>query len=315
MKARPSAGAPSRATANVASVPAAPSRADLACVVIALRAQPGLAAAVRSVAEQDEPVEVVAVNSGGGDARAVLSAAGLDVPVVDLSDAVYPGAARNAGIDATSARYVAFLAADCRAAPGWAAARLCAHRSGADAVASTMACAASARLAERASLLLLHNRRLPDTPARRRLLYSLSYDRSLFERYGRFREDLRIGEDTVFNRALGPEVRVVWSDEVRTEHSFPPTARALLGDQFARGRRRARMGDRRRGGLAARAVLDVARCARQALATTDPGERRELVRALPLVPAGAAAYAAGALTAHDPGSPPLERPRAVGARA
>ena len=296
-------------------MPEARSRADLACVVIALRAQAGLVGAVRSVLDQDEAVEVVVVNSGGGDAGAALRAAGLDVPLVELPDRVFPGAARNAGLDATAARYVAFLAADCRAADGWAAARLRAHRAGADAVASAMVSAAPSRAPQRASLLLLHNRRLPDTPPRRRLLYGLSYDRALFERHGRFREDLRIGEDTVFNRSLGEDVRVEWSDAVRTEHSFPPTVRELLSDQLARGRRRARMGDRRRGGLAARALLDVARCARQAAATRDPRERRELVRALPLVPAGAAAYAAGALTARPAGSPPLARPRAAGARA
>jgi glycosyltransferase involved in cell wall biosynthesis len=268
---------------------------DLACVAISLRAQPELAGAVRSVLAQDEPVEVVVVNSGGGDAGALLR--GLDVRVVELAERVFPGAARNAGLAATGARYVAFLAADCVAEPGWAAARLRAHRGGADAVASAMVCRPGAGWVERASLLLLHNRRLPDTPPRRRLLYSLSYDRTLFDRYGRFCEDLRIGEDTVFNRSFGPEVRVVWGDGVRTAHRFPATMRALLADQYARGRRRAAMGDRRPAGLAGRAVLDVGRCARQALATRDPAERRALIAALPLVPAGAAAYAAGALSA------------------
>lgn len=271
-------------------------RAELACVVIALRAQPELVEAVWSVLEQDEPVEVAVVNSGGGDAAALLRGAGLEVPVVELPERVYPGAARNAGVAATSAPFVAFLAADCLAEPGWAAARLAAHRTGADAVASAMVCRAPATPAERASLLLLHNRRLADTPPARRLLYGLSYDRSLFDRHGRFREDLRIGEDTLFNRSLGPEVKVVWGDGVRTAHAFPRTLRALAADQRARGRRRAAMGDRRPAGLAGRALLDVGRCARQALATRDAAERRRLLAALPLVPVGAAAYAAGALS-------------------
>lgn len=276
----------------MARVPGGP---DLACVVISLRAQPEVVDAVRSVLAQDEPVEVVVVNSGGGDVGALLRGSG--VRVVELPERVFPGAARNAGVAASSAPYVAFLAADCVAEPGWAAARLRAHRAGADAVASAMVCRRQARPCERASLLLLHNRRLPDTPPRRRLLYSLSYERGMLERYGPFREDLRIGEDTVLNRSLGPEVRVVWGEGVRTAHGFPRTLRALLADQYARGRRRARMGDRRPLGLAGRAVLDVGRCARQALATRDPAERRELMAALPLVPAGAAAYAAGA--AHE----------------
>lgn len=301
-----------------------PGAPDLACVVIALRAQPELVDAVRSVLAQNEPVEVVVVNSGGGDVATLLG--GPDVRVVELPSRVLPGAARNAGLAATSAPYVAFLAADCVAGPGWAAARLRAHRAGADAVASAMVCRSPAALPERASLLLLHHRRLPDTPPRSRLLYSLSYDRVLFERYGRFCEDLRIGEDTVFNRSFGPEVRVVWDAGVRTAHRFPRTVGALLADQYARGARRARMGDIRPARVAGRAVLDVGRCARQALRTRPREERRALVAALPLVPVGAAAYALGALSARAsaashpapaasrpaPASPPTPTP---GARA
>lgn len=296
-------------------MPRVPGTPDLACVVISLRAQPELVDAVRSVLGQDEPVEVAVVNSGGGDAGAPLREAAIDVPVVELPEPVFPGAARNAGVAATSARYVAFLAADCLAEAGWAAARLRAHRAGADAVASAMVCRRPARRPERASLLLLHHRRLPDTPPGSRLLYSLSYDRALFERYGAFREDLRIGEDTVFNRALGPEASVVWDGGVRTAHRFPRTVRALLADQYARGRRRALMGDRRPLGLAGRAVLDVGRCARQALATRDPAERRGLVVALPLVPAGAAAYAVGALSVVGGGAaaPPAASPEPAAA--
>ena len=298
----------------MAGVPGATPRAELACVVISLRAQPGVVAAVRSVLSQGEPVELVVVNSGGGDVAGVLRGAGLDVPVVELPERVFPGAARNAGLAATSAPFVAFLAADCLAAPGWAAERLRAHRAGAGGVASAMVCRPDATLTERASLLLLHNRRLPDTPPQRRLLYSLSYDRSLFERFGRFCEDIRIGEDTLFNRSLGGGVRIEWGEGVRTAHDFPRTLRALVADQYARGRRRASMGDRRPVGLAGRAVLDVARCARQALITRDPGERRSLVAALALVPVGATAYGAGALSAlrGAPVAPPLTA-RGVGA--
>lgn len=49
-----------------------------------------------------------------------------------------PGAVRNLGIAATSAPYVSFLAADCRAERGWAAGRLAAHRAGAPAVSGIM---------------------------------------------------------------------------------------------------------------------------------------------------------------------------------
>ncbi|MDQ3934580.1 MAG: glycosyltransferase family 2 protein, partial [Actinomycetota bacterium] len=213
---------------------------DLACVVISLRAQPGLVPAVRSLLAQGEPIELVVVNSGGGDPASALRDANLDVSLVELGEPKYAGAARNAGIAATTAPYVAFLAADCIAEPGWAAARLTAHRNGADAVATTMTCAAPATRAARASHLLLHHRRRPETPPQERLLYGLSYTRELLNEHGPFREDLRIGEDTELNRRIAPLARIETPDGVRTAHRYPATAMALLSDQFQRGRRRGR---------------------------------------------------------------------------
>ncbi len=169
---------------------------ELACVVLSLRCTPGLVEAVRSLEEQSPRPEIVVVNSGGGDPAAMLRAAGLDVRVINRHDRLLPGAARNLGIAATRKRYVAFLAADCRAEPGWVAARLRAHRAGAKAVASAMTNAFPESLVASAAYLRLHWRRMPDTPSSERLLYSVSYERTLFERFGGFREDLREGEDT-----------------------------------------------------------------------------------------------------------------------
>ncbi len=267
---------------------------ELACVVISLRAQPGLVPAVRSILAQDEPVELVVVNSGGGDPAKALQQADLDVPLVELPQPAYPGAARNAGIAATTAPYVAFLAADCIAEPGWARARLAAHKQGADAVATAMTCANPATRAARASHLLLHHRRRPDTPPKERLLYGLSYSRELLDRHGPFREDLRIGEDTELNRRIAQTARIAAPPSVRTAHRYPPTVKALLTDQFERGRRRGR----HRGAktAAGAALKDVARIARHTRRTHDG--------AFALTLPGALAYSAGALlsSARSPSS-------------
>ena len=54
---------------------------ELACAVLSYREEPFLVEAVRSLGEQDEPVEIVVVNSGGGDPAAQMATAGIDVPV------------------------------------------------------------------------------------------------------------------------------------------------------------------------------------------------------------------------------------------
>lgn len=279
---------------------------ELACAVLSYRDEPHLVDAVRSVLDQDVPVEVVVVNSGGGDPAARLAAAGLDVPVYTSVERMYPGGARNVGIDATHAPYVAFLAADCLAEPGWAAARLREHRRGAAAVASPPANAYPESTAAWAAHLLLHNRRLALTHPGQRLLYSLSYDRLLFNRFGRFRDDLRAGEDTELNLRLGHDVPVALAADALTAHRYPTQAAAMLRDAFRRGRLQARMQGAiegrgpRRLRVALRGPRNVLRVIVIA-ARTPRSERSRLLRAWPLVLAGAVVYTAGALT--TPGDP------------
>ncbi|WP_189599653.1 glycosyltransferase, partial [Mesorhizobium sp. M4B.F.Ca.ET.169.01.1.1] len=51
---------------------------DLAVVVIGFQAPAELADSVRSVLDQNIPLEVVVVNSGGGDAKALLANGGIE---------------------------------------------------------------------------------------------------------------------------------------------------------------------------------------------------------------------------------------------
>lgn len=274
-------------------------RPRLACAVLSLGGDARLVGAVRSLLGQSVPVEVVVVNSGGGDPAQLLGAAQLGVAIIDHQSRLYPGGVRNLAIEATHAPYVAFLAADCRAAPGWASARLAAHRAGAAAVASVMAVDESAGRCEHASLLLAYGRRLPSTPAGWWIHYSLSYDRRLFERYGVFREDLRTGEDTEFNQRFALNEKVVWAPEVRTLHAFPDTLAGLLRDQFRRGQLRARVARERGRATPARIALESFTSLWRRLLTAarapGPDQRRRLLDTSPLLVLGALAYAAGAL--------------------
>jgi glycosyltransferase involved in cell wall biosynthesis len=278
---------------------------ELACAVLSFRDEPGLIDAVRSLLRQSESVEVVVVNSGGGDPAGRLAAAGIDVPVVSHEQRLYPGAVRNIGIELTRAPYVAFLAADCVAEPGWAAGRLREHRAGAEAVASSLVNAFSDSTSAWASVLLLHNRLLDVNAPGKRLLYGLSYKRTLFERYGSFREDLRAGEDTEFNARFRSAATVVMSDDVRTAHRYPTEVSAMLKDAYRRGRLQAAMVGRITGGphgrprsvmVAMGGLRSVVRALRCLLRMPAPARAR-LFRSYPLVVLGGCVYAAGALSA------------------
>jgi GT2 family glycosyltransferase len=272
----------------------------LSCVVFGV-GEPTLVDAVRSLVRQQPRPQVVVVSSGTAGAQRQLRAAGLDVPVIERADRVFPGAARNLGIRACDGSFVAFLEADCVAAPGWAAARLGLHRAGAPLVGHVWANATPASRSACASHLLLHHRLTPDTPEQARLHYGLSYERDLFERHGLFREDLRTWEDTELNERLyAAGVPVVSSPAIRTLHRYPTSPLALVRDQYVRGVRYSRalrrLGSRRSRFALARAPLrDLRPAVRQARRTADPVERARLMRALPLLPPAAAARALGAL--------------------
>ena len=267
---------------------------ELACVVLSLENQPGLVDAVRSVVDQAPHAELVVVNSGGGDASATLSAAGVQARVVERQERLLPGGARNEGILASRARWVAFLAADCLAESGWVEGRLRAHRAGAPTVASAITNTPD-RPAARAAYLLLHARRMPDTPPGERIFFGLSYDRGLFDRFGLFRDDMREGEDSEFNARLECEVRPQWAADVRTAHRHPPTLVELVRDQYGRGRRTHLF---RTFSIPRLAFVTLNRplyVLRQASRVRSPEERRRLLASAPWVLAGTAAYAAGLL--------------------
>lgn len=276
----------------------------MAVVVMSLAAERGLVDAVRSVLAQDPVPEVVVVNSGGGDPAGALARAGLEgVPVVHREERLFAGGVRNLGIAATRSRYVAFLAADCLALPGWVAGRLRAHEEGADAVASLLCNADPGNRSAAASALLLHHRRMPHAAEEERLALGLSFDRRMLERVGAFREDLRTGEDSDYKlRMLAAGARIVVSDEVVTAHRYPGQPLALVRDQFERGIRQARARaavglHKRRRRLALDTLRNARRAMRGAARAPDPAERRRLLHGWPLIPVAALAYAGGALAA------------------
>ena len=228
----------------------------------------------------------------------MIGAAHPAVPVVSAGSRRFPGAARNAGIAATRAPFVAFLAADCTAQRGWASARLARHESGAAAVASAMALPAGPAPAL-ASHLLQHWSRMPHRVPRPPARFGVSYARVLLEALGGFREDVAIAEDAELNsRVLEAGVPILWAPEVLIGHAYPQSVRTLAADSFARGRRRAAVGGRpaRRIALAARALAAGGAAVASAAAPGSAVPKQRLVRALPPLALGACAGAAGALT-------------------
>jgi glycosyltransferase involved in cell wall biosynthesis len=278
----------------------------IAVIVMSYGLRPSLADAVRSVQNQDEAAEIVVVHSGDSDVAAYFQGVGIDVRVVKSDKRLLPGATRNAGIAATRAPIVSFLADDCLAEPGALRERLKAHDAGARAVASALLCHQPRNPCALAAHLSLYARRMPGAAPDVALRYGASYARVLFDEIGLFREDLESGEDTEFHQRLSEVDQPVWRPDVCTTHIGVETFGKLLAGQFRRGRRMA-------GAWAALGRFDKLAVARDALARTslvvreglgvvDPQHRVSAWFAIPLIACGNVAYAWGAWTWRAPAS-------------
>ncbi|MBL8548211.1 MAG: glycosyltransferase family 2 protein [Hyphomonadaceae bacterium] len=272
----------------------------IAVVVMSYGLRPSLASAVRSVQDQDEPVEIVVVHSGEGDVADYFRQAAIDVRVAHSSARLLPGATRNAGIAATRAPVIAFLADDCLAEPGWVRERLQAHDAGARAVASALLCHKPNNPCALAAHLSLYVRRMPRAAPDVALTYGVSYAREVFETHGLFREDMESGEDTEFNKRLGRASKPLWCPNVRTVHIGADTLSGYISGQFRRGRRMAdawsTLGAHDKRSVARDAIARTSLIVREGLQVVDPEHRASAMLAVPLIACGNLAYALGAWT-------------------
>lgn len=270
----------------------------MACIVLSVGGQPGLVEAVRSLYVQSEPAEIVVVNSGGGNPQETLRRAGLEVTVIDHEESLSPGAARNVGIRSSQAPYVAFLAADCVAGPGWIEERLRHHRAGYLAVGTAVVNRDSGNLAAWASHMTRFSRSMPSTPAGKAVPCDISYAREVFTYFGLFRPDLTTGEDSEFSERLVGEIPVNWAPTAYTRCSHPTTLKRLLSDSFLRGAQRAASSMRsnrrcRRCLLALHAIYSLPSLASGVRSLENPSDRRRASLAMPLMLPAIALYACG----------------------
>ena len=247
----------------------------LSVVVLSYENHDTILAAVDSLLSQAPRPEIIVSHSGGGPTQALLARERPEVRVVARRARRSCSQARNAGIDASTTPFVAFLEADCLAEPGWTAGRIREHLAGAEVVASAITNAYPESASAWASHLLRYQRRFPETPAPNRWMLGISCHRDAFERVGQFRTDLPGGEDSEFTTRLG-ELGITWAGDVRTAHRNARSPAELMRDHFRRGVRNAQTqrsltGRPRTGRAASEALANVPRALGWARRIEAPG--------------------------------------------
>ncbi len=202
----------------------------LTAIVIGYKAQAGLPRAVQSIRDQDATVEIVVVNSGGGNAAGLLAQHLPHIRLFDIPERLFVGAARNIGIDASRARYVAFLAGDCVAQPSWVSGRVARHTAGAHMVSSAVRPDTPRSITSIVMQALYFRARDPLSPADRVIHFGRSYTRTFLQQAGYFSPGLRAAEDEHFNRRADRLARPVWAGDVICTHPAPGSIRELMSD-------------------------------------------------------------------------------------
>jgi glycosyltransferase involved in cell wall biosynthesis len=261
--------------------------------------------------EVDRPVELILVNSGRDGTAEFVRDHYPGVRVVHLAEPALPGKARNAGLAVARGDFVTFPGSHIVLPPGALQRRIEAHEDG-----YAMACGAvlngTDTRAGWASYFLDHAVALPGRPSRvLRLPPSrCSYLRGPLEAIGGFPEERRVGEDTVVNtRLFELGYRAYYSSDIQCIHNTPCTTVArLLHHHFERGLgfgrilweqagrpRRLRSRGQTILWLTTKYPLRRTRFIREAVRDWGATVGREFTRSFPLVVAGVASAAVGAI--------------------
>jgi glycosyltransferase involved in cell wall biosynthesis len=306
--------------------PLDPDRPVMSAVVISMNDRARIAEVMDALVTQevDQPVELILVNSGKDGTAELVRERYPRVRVVHLPEPALPGKARNAGLAVARGELVTFPGSHIVLPSGALQERIDAHEDG-----YAMACGAvlngTDTRAGWASYFLDHAVALPGRPSRVLGLppSRCSYMRGPLEAIGGFPEDRRVGEDTVVNtRLFDLGYRAYYSRDIRCIHKTPcNTVARLLHHHYERGLgfgrilwEQAGSPPRLRGrGEKIRWLLTEypfrrTRFIREAVREWGEEVKREFDSSFPLVVAGVASAALGALRF-------LLRPQAAGGTA
>ncbi|HLK10805.1 MAG TPA: glycosyltransferase [Candidatus Binatia bacterium] len=250
--------------------------------------------------------EVLVVHSGEDDTCARAAAALPGTRTIQLHRRTLAAGARNAGVAAARGEILAFLDSDVYADARWLDTVPEAVRPGFDLACGSIENANPRSAVSRAEQLLMFNEFLPELPGGP-IWFALSGNtilpRAAYERYGPFVE-VRAAEDVVFSRRLvAAGGRILFVPELRVYHDnrqrLGPFLRnqVTLGRHTAIARRLVRFADSR-SLLPFYLLLPVAPFAKLAKIALRFARRRpallgRLMRELPLVGVGLAAYGMG----------------------
>jgi len=218
-----------------------PDMPKVSVIIASYNARKTIAGCLASLHKQatEADFEIIVVDSSTDGTADLVENKFPGVTVCRFEERKYCGDARNIGISLASGEIVAFIDADCTAAPGWVDAILTAHRSPDSAIGGAIANGNPESYVGWAAYFCEFSQWMPNVPEQRMTdiaCASMSYKKVVFEKFGHFIEGTYCS-DTEFHWRLGREgysLRFEPSIEI-THHNIDNLGR-FLRHEYLHGR-------------------------------------------------------------------------------
>lgn len=184
-------------------------------------------------------VEIIVVDSSPDDAAGLVAARYPEVQLHRFRERKFPGEARNLGVARAHGEIIAFIDADCVAAPNWVAEILKAHQSPHPAIGGAIGNAPPGNAVGWAAYFCEFTKWMPGLPPRWSAdipTANMSYKREVFEKFGGFLEG-GYCSDTEFHWRLGKQgYRLRFNPEMLVFHRSIDQMGRFLRHEYMHGR-------------------------------------------------------------------------------
>jgi glycosyltransferase involved in cell wall biosynthesis len=214
---------------------------DLSVVIPCYNSKSTILACLESLYRQSEaPGEVILVDSSGDDTLDIVAEHYPEVRRFRFSCRMFPGPARNRGVELAKGQVIAFIDADCIAAPDWIARIAAQHAAGHQIVGGAVDLGNPDNALSWAGHLMEFREFLPQGsahPVTHVPTCNISYRRNLIEAYGGFPDSYYPQEDLLFNHLLNRNGFDIWFDPaIRVKHFCRDSLIGYLSHQHRIGR-------------------------------------------------------------------------------
>lgn len=214
---------------------------ELSVIVPAYNAELTIEKCLSSLTSQryDKNYEIIVIDSSSDRTEEIIRKRFKEIRYVKLKKQVFPGQARNIGIDMAEGDIISFIDSDCIAQSEWLYSIRDSFKMGVDAVGGSVGAANQNNPIALCEYMLEFSDYLSNMPPRilRTIpMCNISYRKEIFKRYGLI-PDIRTAQEVVFNwRLFKNGVKIYFNPKIKVRHIHRDRLLPFIRHQYLLGR-------------------------------------------------------------------------------